>query len=134
MLIVISFNFAYSQALKKSDVDRNSENCDEKMSQTSMNLCAKNKYLKAEKYLEKMFQEIIKKEENFFDDKKLDKESIKQLKLSEKNWNQYRKNYCEFVGSRFKGGSIRPFAYWTCMNDFTRNRTEELKIYPGDFL
>ena len=134
LLSVIYFNGIYSQTTKIQKIDPVSEICGDLPSQTAMNQCAENEYLKSEKNLIKTFQEIIKDEEDFFEDKSRDRERIKQLKQSQKDWTEYKNNYCEFVSDRFAGGSIRPFVYWYCMNDLTRNRIKELKKYPEFFI
>ena len=57
----------------------------------------------------------------------LNDEEKSQLKTAQTAWLEYRDSNCEFVGDEFKGGSMRPLIYASCLADMTRKRTIELR-------
>lgn len=83
--------------------------CAAPQTQTDMNLCAQAEYEQAAAKLNTAI------------------ESVQTSVAGQKEWTTYRDNYCDFVQSQFKGGSIQPMIYSGCLTQLTSDRTAELE-------
>jgi uncharacterized protein YecT (DUF1311 family) len=93
--------------------------------QFEMNQSANNDFLKADKELNSVYQEIIK-------EYKSDINFIKNLKASQKIWIQFRDAEMKVkFPEREDGyyGSVFPMCWSSYMEELTRERTKKLKIW-----
>ena len=111
VLLVVS-GFSIGQKRRKVDPCANAQ------TQFEMNQCAARDYRAADAVLNQTYQRLVTM---------LDDEERSQLKTAQTAWLKYRDSNCEFVGDQFKGGSMRPAVYASCLADMTSKRTIELK-------
>ena len=83
-----------------------------------MNLTAQKNYQKADKELNKVYSILIKS---------LDKTELQLLIKTQQYWIKFRDSHCEFESSKYKGGSIQPLIYSSCLEELTKKRIAELK-------
>ncbi|MBX2860311.1 MAG: DUF1311 domain-containing protein [Vampirovibrio sp.] len=58
---------------------------------------------------------------------KLDKEGIQKLVTAEKSWIAFRDTHCAFESDTYRGGTLAPVIYGSCLITLTRSRTKELQ-------
>jgi uncharacterized protein YecT (DUF1311 family) len=97
--------------------------CANASSQADMNDCAGREYKAADATLNQVYRQLISL---------LDDEEKSQLKEAQTAWLKYRDANCEFVGSQYKGGTMRPMVHAMCLADMTRSRTSELRTQIKD--
>ena len=112
LLFMVANGFTSGQKKKKLDPCANAQ------TQFEMNQCAARDYRAADSVLNQTYQRLVAM---------LNDEEKSQLKTAQTAWLKYRDSNCEFVGDEYKGGSIRPLIYASCLADMTRKRTTELK-------
>ena len=112
LLLIVVNGFTFGQKRKKIDLCPNAE------TQFEMNQCAARDYRAADAVLNRTYQRLVAM---------LNDEEKSQLKTAQTAWLKYRDSNCEFVGDEFKGGSMRPLIYASCLADMTRKRTVEIK-------
>ena len=97
--------------------------CSEALTQTRMNECAHEDYLREEQLLVKNTQHLMTQ---------LDASKQRSFKVVQRTWFRFRRQQCDFEASRYEGGSIAPMVYATCMADLTQQRNKELKVILND--
>ncbi len=112
LLLMVANGFTHGQKRKKLDPCANAQ------TQFEMNQCAARDYRAANGVLNQTYQRLVAM---------LNDEEKSQLKTAQTAWLKYRDSNCEFEADQFKGGSMRPLAYASCLADMTRKRTIELK-------
>lgn len=93
--------------------------CDDPQTQYEMNVCAKNRFVSADALLNRVYKQLASK---------LEGDLLVKLKAAEASWLKYRDDNCDYEGSIFAGGSIRPTIYYSCLERATKSRTAELRI------
>jgi len=97
--------------------------CANAITQTDMNICAFGAYDKAEAEMNAVYQKAL---EHFSD-----KDTATQFEESQKAWLNYRDLHCDYAADQYKGGSIRPLIYATCMETLTKERTWHIvNLFP----
>jgi uncharacterized protein YecT (DUF1311 family) len=92
--------------------------CKDAATQFEMNQCARKEYESADAELNKVYNRFAAM---------LDDEQRGQLKEAEITWIKYRDTNCDFEGSFYKGGTMRPMVQSYCLARVTSERTAELK-------
>ncbi|HKP47005.1 MAG TPA: lysozyme inhibitor LprI family protein [Pyrinomonadaceae bacterium] len=112
VLLILFAGLGTGQSQKKAD------ECNDPQSQAEMNICAGKKYQAADAKLNRTYRRLAAM---------LSGEQKTQLKDAQTVWLKYRDANCLFVADEYKGGSIRPLIYASCLDDVTTNRTKELE-------
>lgn len=94
------------------------DDCEDKMTQMELNICAHEEYKKTDKELNVLYNKVTKK---------LNKKEKATLIKAQLNWIKFRDNHCEIYKLIYDGGSIMPLMYSKCLTELTKHRTEELK-------
>ena len=85
--------------------------------QAEMNTTAINDFKKTDKELNLVYNKLLKI---------LSQEEKKLLIKAQKDWLKFRDSHCEFEILEFEGGSIQPLIKYTCLEDQTKKRIEDL--------
>jgi uncharacterized protein YecT (DUF1311 family) len=92
--------------------------CRVPQTQSAMNQCAGLDYRRADEELNRIYRQLSRN---------LTNPRREQLTAVQLSWLQFRDDHCEFVSSRYAGGSIQPLILQDCLAQVTRSRTEQLK-------
>lgn len=104
---------------------QNAENpCEAEQNQHNMNLCAQQQYAAADAELNKTWKELLLL---------LDEKQKSKLREMEKAWIKLRDQHCELQSSQWEGGSMQPLIRFSCLKDFTDDRTRQLKDLVATF-
>ncbi|MCC5629778.1 lysozyme inhibitor LprI family protein [Nostoc sphaeroides] len=95
-------------------------NCNNAQTQTAINECAKLSYQRADKKLNRAYQQLLPT---------LETSRKQKLIAAQLAWLKFRDTNCEFERSRYDGGSIAPSIYFGCLENITKVRTQELQEY-----
>ena len=94
------------------------QDCDK--NQQTMNLCAQQRYDKADAALNRTYNRNLKAQP--------DKAAQQRLREAQRAWISYRDKDCEVeAGPRETSGSIWPLQYYGCLERHTMRRTMELQ-------
>jgi uncharacterized protein YecT (DUF1311 family) len=91
--------------------------------QVEMNEIAHNDFKKADAELNKVYKKVIEV---------LDVGEKQLMIKAQKDWLKFRDSHCKFEIEQFKGGSIQPLIYSTCLTERTNARIEDLKTILED--
>ena len=123
--MIISFSIALAQ-------DKTKINCDSAQTQTDMNMCAEINYKKADKELNTVYKDLMKKirdnedstdAETFAHDKKYENAVIQ----AQKKWLEYRDSFAHIWELKYEGGSMGPMMYFGELTRLTRSQIKELQ-------
>lgn len=92
--------------------------------QAEMNKIAHEDFIKADAELNKVYKKVI--EVLNVDEKSL-------MIKAQKDWLKFRDSHCKFQIEQYKGGSIQPLIYSTCLTERTNARIEDLKAILEDY-
>lgn len=92
--------------------------CGDPQSQAEMNICADKRFKAADAELNRAYNQLASK---------LEADARARLKTVEVSWLKYRDDNCDYEAAFFKGGSMRPLIYSSCMERMTRARAAELR-------
>ncbi|BAU15570.1 hypothetical protein LEP3755_61290 [Leptolyngbya sp. NIES-3755] len=106
-----------SQSIPKID-------CNNAQTQSAMNICAAQQARTAELKLNLVYQRAISKFKGTPNEK--------QLVTAQRAWIQFRDASCTFERDRFKGGTIAPLMYSSCLTELTQQRTQALQRYLSE--
>ncbi|MGG6263629.1 lysozyme inhibitor LprI family protein [Leptolyngbya sp. AN03gr2] len=95
--------------------------CNNAQTQSVMNICAAQQASAADRKLNQVYQKAIAKFKGTPNEK--------QLVTAQQAWIQFRDASCTFERDRFKGGSIAPLMYSSCVTELTQERTKALERY-----
>lgn len=95
--------------------------CQNPKSQFDLNFCAAERAKTAEQQLKQTYQRAIAKF------KGTPQEA--QLIAAQSAWTKFRDADCAFVRDRFKGGSMAPMVYSSCLARLNQQRRQELLSY-----
>lgn len=96
--------------------------CDNLRSQLQENACAYERFEKAEKQLNGLYN-VYKK--------RLSPEQLKQLKQAQLAWLKFREATCIFESSGVEGGSAHAMVYADCLEAVTLDRIKSLKAWSA---
>jgi uncharacterized protein YecT (DUF1311 family) len=101
-----------------------SDPCPGATSQAEMNNCAGRAFKAADATLNRVYDQLIAK---------LEPAGRAKLKEAELAWIKYRDATCDYEGSRYEGGTMRPMIEGFCLARVTNARTTELRQEIKDF-
>lgn len=95
--------------------------CKSPQTQAAINTCASSSAEAADQKLNQVYQQL----------KSVLKGSQREKLLidAELMWVRFRDTNCAFERSSYQGGSIAPSIYYSCIEQMTKQRTEQLKNY-----
>ncbi len=93
------------------------------MTQHEMNRCAQDEYRKADTELNKIYQQTMTK---------LTAGHKPKLKSAQLAWIKFRDAHCDCDAFTFDGGSMQPLIKYTCLDQETKHRTQQLKSLAED--
>ncbi|BAY79959.1 hypothetical protein NIES25_64470 (plasmid) [Nostoc linckia NIES-25] len=95
-------------------------NCNNAQTQVQINECSRLSYQNADKKLNAVYQQLLPK---------LDRTRKQKLIAAQQAWIKFRDTTCEFERSEYEGGSIAPTIYFGCLENTTKERTQQLQEY-----
>jgi uncharacterized protein YecT (DUF1311 family) len=96
--------------------------CDNASDQATMNQCAAQQNVAADKELNALYQQITSR-------LKSNPDSKKQLVSAQRAWVAFRDAECKFSASGVEGGSVYPLIYSNCTTELTKARVATFKTY-----
>jgi uncharacterized protein YecT (DUF1311 family) len=93
--------------------------CRSPQTQSAMNQCAGLDYRRADVELNRVYRQLVAA---------LRRDRREQLTTAQLAWISFRDEHCDFVSSRYAGGSIQPLIQNDCLAEVTRTRIEQLKV------
>ena len=103
-------------------------NCDNPQVQQEMNYCSEQEWKAADRRLNAEYRKARAAMQNLDDLFPEDQRGAAvSLRDAQRAWIAFRDKACEAEGWLFKGGSMEPLIYWSCMSSLTEQRTESLK-------
>ena len=105
-------------------------NCNEPQDQASMNHCAHQAWEAADGDLNlayRLAMEMAESIDEFTPDG--EEKSSTMLRDAQRAWIPFRDKACEVQSHLARGGSLQPTIYWSCMEQLTRQRTEQLRVF-----
>jgi len=129
-VIFITFDFSVAQD-KKID-------CENAVTQMEMNFCAKQSYEKAQKALDKIYNQLLtvikERQKDYENETQLTGKNLLTLfNDSQKQWKEYRISAAGFNGAIYQGGSMQPLIYFNAMARITEDRIKVLKYLLEEF-
>ncbi|MBD2437488.1 lysozyme inhibitor LprI family protein [Nostoc sp. FACHB-110] len=94
-------------------------NCNNAQTQSEINICAQLSYQDADKKLNQAYKKLLPK---------LSKSRQQKLLAAQVAWIQFRDANCEFERSQYEGGTIAPAIYSGCLEEVTKQRTQQLLV------
>jgi len=88
--------------------------------QTGLNQCAAESYAKADAALNRAYREIVQKLNG-------QDQAAGLFVKAQKSWLAFRDSECAFASSGVSGGSIHPMIYSMCLEQLTKERTNQLR-------
>ena len=95
------------------------ENCDNPLTQTTMNVCANLEYQEVDRRLNQIYQQVRTEITNSVQEQKLIKAQL--------SWIEFRDLDCDYVAEAYRGGSIQPLIYYSCLTFLTEERIQHLE-------
>ncbi len=95
-------------------------NCNNPQTQLEINQCTNLSYQNADKKLNAAYQKLLPK---------LDRTRKQKLITAQQAWIKFRDASCEFERSQYEGGTIAPAIYLGCLENITKERTQQLQEY-----
>ena len=93
-------------------------NCDKAITQADINACFGKDFATADKTLNGLYQQLMKK---------LEPEDQKLLQDAQRSWIAFRDKHCAFVSNPVSGGSIYPTIFAGCATKVTVQRSQQLR-------
>ena len=95
------------------------DNCDNPLTQTTMNICANLEYQEVDRRLNQIYQQVRKEIIGSVQEQKLIKAQL--------SWIEFRDLDCDYVAEAYRGGSIQPLIYYSCLTSLTEERIQHLE-------
>lgn len=95
-------------------------NCSDPQTQVEINICAQLAHQNADKKLNQVYKQLLPT---------LSKSRQQKLIAAQLAWIKFRDTSCEFERSAFQGGSIASAIYYACLEETTKQRTQQLQDY-----
>lgn len=119
--IISSVPSASAQAPPNNQMVTRQANCKNSQTQAEINSCASLSAKAADKQLNQFYQQLRAKIKGSQQEKLLINAQIA--------WIKFRDASCEFERSRFAGGTITPSIYFSCIEQVTKQRSQDLEDY-----
>ena len=104
-------------------------NCENPQVQQEMNYCAEQEWKEADRRLNAEYRKARAAMQNLDDLYPEDqKGAADALRDAQRAWITFRDKACEAEGWLFKGGTMEPLIFWTCMSSLTEQRTQSLEV------
>ena len=104
-------------------------NCDDPQVQQEMNYCAEQEWKEADRRLNAEYRKARAAMQNLDDVMpEGQKGAAVALRDAQRAWITFRDKACEAEGWLFRGGTMEPLIYWTCMSSLTEQRTKSLEV------
>ncbi|AFZ23768.1 hypothetical protein Cylst_1484 [Cylindrospermum stagnale PCC 7417] len=100
-------------------------NCDNAQTQREITQCADLSFKNADKKLNQVYKQLLPK---------LPKSRQQKLITAQQAWLKFRDRNCEFVSSEYEGGTLAPSIYAGCLEQVTKQRTQQLQEYIQETL
>ena len=97
--------------------------CEGTGTQAEANACARYQHKQADAEMNQAYEQLMAELGEEMD------EGRQKLRRAQALWLEYRDATCESEASIYKGGSIRPAVYSSCMASVTRERTGRLREF-----
>ncbi|ELS04085.1 hypothetical protein Xen7305DRAFT_00038130 [Xenococcus sp. PCC 7305] len=101
------------------------DNCDNPLTQTTMNICANLDYQEADARLNEIYQQVKREIVNDVQEQKLIKVQL--------SWIEFRDLNCNYIADAYRGGSIQPLIYYSCLTSLTEERIQHLELMVDNF-
>ncbi|MFN6492666.1 lysozyme inhibitor LprI family protein [Nostoc sp. DedQUE03] len=95
-------------------------NCNNAQTQAAINECTKLSYQNADKKLNQVYQQLLPN---------LNRTRKQKLIAAQQAWIKFRDSNCEFEKSAYEGGSLASTIYFSCLENTTKERTQQLQEY-----
>ena len=95
------------------------DNCANPLTQTTMNVCANMEYQEVDRRLNQIYQQVRKEIIGSVQEQKLIKAQL--------SWIEFRDLDCDYVAEAYRGGSIQPLIYYSCLTSLTEERIQHLE-------
>lgn len=112
LLVFLCFRI-YGQTNKETEI-----NCANATTQAELNACATKEYRAADKELNTVYQQLIKK---------VSAGQKTSLIKAQRSWITFRDNHCAVYESLYADASMMPMVVMNCRRMATENRTRELQ-------
>lgn len=135
LLSVVSSSSAQQNA-KTGQQTKQSNTCDAANTQTEMNECSAEEYVKADAHLNLVYTNLIRllqkdsghaQQQSGGEQRRPETPAVDKLKAVQRQWIRYRDLHCSAVRAQYEGGTSSPMMWNSCMTDTTNHRIEELK-------
>ena len=104
-------------------------NCDDPQVQQEMNYCAEQEWKAADRRLNAEYRKARAAMQNLDDLFPEDQRGAAvALRDAQRAWIAFRDKACEAEGWLFRGGTMEPLIFWTCMSSLTEQRTKSLEV------
>lgn len=100
-------------------------NCNKPVTQLDMNFCSAWDAEVSDRQLNQVYKQLRQQNRQF--NNQHSKKRDKYLVDSQLAWLKYRDTHCQWIASRFDGGSAQPMLYSSCLANITQQRTNELQ-------
>lgn len=94
--------------------------CQDPQDQSTMNRCAHESWERVDRTLNQTYQSAIVR---------LNPAQQQQLVAAQQAWIAFRDRHCTFVGGFVEGGSMQPLLEWSCKENLTQERLNDLQAY-----
>jgi uncharacterized protein YecT (DUF1311 family) len=98
--------------------------CQKPTTQMAMNICAGRAAQESDRKLNIAYNQVRQSYQS--SDSKHRDLRLKSLTTAQLAWIQYRDTTCKWKASKYSGGSIAPMIYGGCIDELTKQRTQEL--------
>ncbi|MFY0596534.1 MAG: DUF1311 domain-containing protein [Cognatishimia sp.] len=122
--------FAFSLACMAAPLAAADLDCENAMTQLDMNRCAHQAYLLADEDLNlayKMAKDMARVADEYLEEGQ--EPAVIILRDAQRAWITFRDKACELESTMFRGGSMAPLIYSSCLERETRARTDSLRFY-----
>jgi uncharacterized protein YecT (DUF1311 family) len=135
LLIFCGASFA-QQAPKPAGQAAPPNPCESAATQAELNKCSGEEYLKADERLNAVYKNLLRMLQQAVDDAKQQNDealtkqaetATQKLRAAQSAWTEYRRLHCDAVKQQYKGGTIAPLEWATCMREVANHRIAELK-------
>lgn len=127
--LLVAVLLMFAAPLAAEDVD-----CENAFTQHAMNRCAHQSYLQADHALNDAYQQAVSAAQamdEYLAEGDIAAETL--LRDAQRAWITYRDKACEVESLLFRGGSMQPLIYSTCLERETQSRTEALRLFAEAF-
>lgn len=96
--------------------------CTNQQTQLDLNLCARDDFVRADRALNQAYRAALE-----FVTRLADEKWAATLREAQRAWIRYRDLACRTHALKYDGGSIEPLVEFSCLEQLSRRRTEDLE-------